>query len=635
MIDALTLANAGSWLAQVACIVVLASTLPRLLRLRAPDASYAYWRTVLVLCLALPWLQGRAEPAAGAVKTTIGISTTSAIQSSLTTAAAAVARADWLAVALWIVAAGAAARLLWIAVGLYRLRRLRHAGSAPQDRHDDDDLQRILRTRADVRYVADLPSPVTFGLLSPVVLLPSALLDRPQDIRRAVLAHELLHVHRRDWAWLLVEEVLRAILWFHPAMWWLISRVQLAREEVVDELSVAITGRRRAYVEALMAFADRVPLAPAPAFARRRHLFRRIVLVSREVSMSSKRIVASCAVMALAVIAGAWYAVSAFPLRDQARAVGRPQSAPGPLERRANPITPENPIPRRLSHVEPEYPAEAAAAGASAKLTLRLTLDESGRVAEVRPVSHSISAAFIGLDSKTAEKSTIGRSDNDPGVHRLQSVLAALTRSATDALKQWQYDPPFTPPISFDVTMYFGDALPPPPPPPPPPPRSVGRGSAAPPPPPPPPEPAVRGGVAGGVRGGVKGGVPGGVRGGGGDAAPPPPPPPPPPRSEQQTSAAANEPALRVGGNIAPPTKIKDVRPVYPEEARAQGIQGVVILEARIDPDGTVSEARVLRSIPQLDQAARDAVLQWQFVPTLVNGNPVPIIMTVTVNFVL
>jgi protein TonB len=104
-------------------------------------------------------------------------------------------------------------------------------------------------------------------------------------------------------------------------------------------------------------------------------------------------------------------------------------------------------------------------------------------------------------------------------------------------------------------------------------------------------------------------------------AAPPPPPPPQQP--------------VRVGGNIKPPTKIKNVPPVYPPIAQSARVQGVVIIEATIGPNGRVTDARVLRSIPLLDQAALDAVKQWEFTPTLLNGVPVPVIMTVTVNFTL
>jgi protein TonB len=115
---------------------------------------------------------------------------------------------------------------------------------------------------------------------------------------------------------------------------------------------------------------------------------------------------------------------------------------------------------------------------------------------------------------------------------------------------------------------------------------------------------------------------------------PPPPPPPPPPSMDTPASRSGMAP-VRVGGNIKTPTKIRDVRPLYPAEAQTAGITGVVILEATIDVDGRVADAKVLRSIPQLDDAALTAVRQWEFTPTEVNGVRVPVIMTVTVNFSL
>jgi TonB family protein len=92
---------------------------------------------------------------------------------------------------------------------------------------------------------------------------------------------------------------------------------------------------------------------------------------------------------------------------------------------------------------------------------------------------------------------------------------------------------------------------------------------------------------------------------------------------------------VRVGGDMMAPTKIKDVTPVYPAIAQSAKVQGVVIIEAIVGPDGRVQDATVLRSIPLLDQAALDAVRQWEYTQTLLNGVPVPVIMTVTVNFSL
>ena len=130
-------------------------------------------------------------------------------------------------------------------------------------------------------------------------------------------------------------------------------------------------------------------------------------------------------------------------------------------------------------------------------------------------------------------------------------------------------------------------------------------------------------GVTEGVPGGVEGGVPGGTIGGVVGGLPTAPPPPPP------------QAPIRVGGAIKQPTKIRDVKPVYPPIAQSARVSGMVIIEATIGADGRVKDAKVLRSIPLLDQAALDAVKQWQFTPTLLNGVPVPVIMTVTVNFTL
>jgi protein TonB len=88
-----------------------------------------------------------------------------------------------------------------------------------------------------------------------------------------------------------------------------------------------------------------------------------------------------------------------------------------------------------------------------------------------------------------------------------------------------------------------------------------------------------------------------------------------------------------LNSGITPPTRIKDVLPVYPAIAQSARVQGDVIIEATIGPDGRMQNAQVLRSVPLLDQAAVAAVLAWVYTPTLLNGQPVPIIMTVTVRF--
>jgi len=103
---------------------------------------------------------------------------------------------------------------------------------------------------------------------------------------------------------------------------------------------------------------------------------------------------------------------------------------------------------------------------------------------------------------------------------------------------------------------------------------------------------------------------------------------------EQAAGAGLTAP-LRVGGNVREPKKTKDVAPVYPPIAQAAMVQGYVIAEVIIGPDGRVSDAKVIKSQALLDQAALDAVRQWEYAPPTLNGAPISVIMTVTVIFSL
>ena len=128
----------------------------------------------------------------------------------------------------------------------------------------------------------------------------------------------------------------------------------------------------------------------------------------------------------------------------------------------------------------------------------------------------------------------------------------------------------------------------------------------------------VRGGQAGGVVGGQIGGVVGGTLGG---------------QLGGQLGGTGDRP-VRVGGNVKAPIAVKRVDPVYTEVARRSRTQGIVIIEAVIDRQGNVTEARVLKPLPfGLDAAALHAVRQWKFQPGTLNGQPVPVYYNLTVNF--
>lgn len=118
-----------------------------------------------------------------------------------------------------------------------------------------------------------------------------------------------------------------------------------------------------------------------------------------------------------------------------------------------------------------------------------------------------------------------------------------------------------------------------------------------------------------------------------------PSPPPPPAVPPLPPSPPGHEPfdpaAVRIGDGVTSPAKLVDVRPVYPPAAKESKVQGVVTLEVLIGHDGKVERALVRRSVPELDQAALDAVRQWVFAPTRINGEPAKAIVTATIKFAL
>lgn len=284
----------------------------------------------------------------------------------------------------------------------------------------------------------------------------------------------------------------------------------------------------------------------------------------------------------------------AIGLAAQAPTEAPRAAPPGPLERSAQPIGRDNPVPRRVLEALPEYPSGSAAAGQTGTVILRITVDASGRVAEWR---QPLVPDFSVWPNGKAPDGGVAYAVAAP-------LPAAFVDAAASAVTRWRYDVPVRGPISLYVKFRFVPDR-----------RTelLWHDAHA------PEEPAALTATRSRLGSGVPGGVAGGIAGG--SLAVPPPPPPAAP--------------ARVGGTIQAPTRIKHVAPVYPPIAQAARIQGVVIIEAVIDGTGRVADARVLRSIKLLDQAALDAVRQWEFTPTLLNGRPTNIIMSVSVSFTL
>ena len=232
---------------------------------------------------------------------------------------------------------------------------------------------------ADLRISADLASPVTFGARRPVVLLPARFPEFDAHMQEAILCHEIMHVRRRDWLFTVVEELVRAVFWFHPAIWWLLGEIGLAREQAVDRQVVEITKSREGYVDALLAIAGarpRLDLAPAPLFLRKRHLKQRVVSVLKEVRMSRTRLISALAAGLAILVAACWFVTGAFPLAAAPEVVN---DAPG--------VTVDLGGAGVMHRTGVIYPAEALKQGVQGTVVVEVKLDSNGNVSDAHVVS--------------------------------------------------------------------------------------------------------------------------------------------------------------------------------------------------------------------------------------------------------
>jgi polysaccharide export outer membrane protein len=157
-------------------------------------------------------------------------------------------------VALWLVGAAlGCARLLLGAVGIWRLKRTREP-LPPQVAETIERLMQAMafRVRPAVYCSQRVTQAVALGIFRPMVLLPASwALDLEPAMLEAVLAHELAHLRRWDLPLNLLQRLVEAVFFFHPAVWWCSRRMRLEREICCDELALAATGKRKKYAEAL------------------------------------------------------------------------------------------------------------------------------------------------------------------------------------------------------------------------------------------------------------------------------------------------------------------------------------------------------------------------------------------------
>ncbi len=484
------LENLASYSLQIALLLAAGGLALQAFRLRPPVWRLLCWQFLLAVCLLLPFAESwRSTTGHASILITTGDFTPAVHGPSR-----AWSNVPWIQTLAILLVSGVAVRLGLFALGLVRLSAYRRR-SLPQP--DLASTPNRLGIRAEIRASDEIPGPVTFGLFRPVILVPSRWLSS-----EPVLYHELIHVRRRDWLFMSIEELIRAVLWFHPLVWWAIAQIQLAREEVVDREVIQITSSREQYLETLLAIAaarSGLDLAPAPLFLRKRHLRSRVASLMKEVKMSRIRLHCSLAGFLALTLAAGWMAVRSFPL----------QAA--------------------------QESSNADAKGRPVTLQVKTSQGEVGIVVQ------------LDRDGKVLGDFAI----SGPNDQR-QTVL--------NAARTWHY-------------TVLGSA-----------------------------EVKVDSGT-----------------------------------DSRFTVRVANQvpKRIRVGGNVQATNIIKKVTPTYPEAAKAARIQGLVRLNVTISAQGKVEDVQVEEGDPQLTDAAVAAVRQWEYRPTLLNGEPIAVVTTVDVNFTL
>jgi TonB family protein len=422
MTSALWFENISAFALQLAAVIGAGLLLSFVITLNRPHAALAYWRVVLLACLLMPMAQPWRQIEPKSLPALVSMD--SAARDGAAETAAPIGgppAARWSAAELTLIAlaAGVTIRALWLMLGAVALIRLRRTAKplVPEPKPFADALAR-LDIRAAIAVSDRVSGPITFGLFKPIVIVPPGVLELDADVQEAIAYHELLHVRRRDWVDEVGEELVRTIFWFHPAMWWLVDRIRLTREQVVDHEAIALTASRERYVHALVSVAlarRSMALVPAPLFLRRSHLKQRIARILQETTMTTRRLIASLTLSTVALGAAAVLAVRAFPL--QANAAPPASGAPVAIVKGGE----------HLLHAGlPEYPRRAIDQKVEGDVVLEVTLDDRGEVSDAR--------VLTGPDE--------------------------LRKAALESVLNWHYSPAALRSVSNQITLRFH--LPPP-----------------------------------------------------------------------------------------------------------------------------------------------------------------------------
>jgi TonB family protein len=431
--------------------------------------------------------------------------------------------------------------------------------------------------------------PTVIGWLRPVVLVPVSCFTGLSSAQiEAILSHELAHIRRHDYLVSVFQSVIEALLFYHPAVWWVSKQVRRERECCCDDMAVGVGGDALAYAKALSYLEERRSSLPEVALgANGGVLTMRIkrLLGCTERSAASQlaammvlmvvvaTIAASIATMARAEArTGSHVAPAMLPVELEAPAALNAQIAtPRIAERLAAPAAMALAVPPAPPAPSDDAPTVVGGAPApNGALKVGSGVMQGALIYQTTPVYPEIAKA-AHVQGAVVLHALISKTGT---VESLQAISGPtmLQGSAMDAVRQWTYSPyllngqPMEVETTITVNYTFGEA-------------AETQDQAT---------PAEDGGV-----------VP-----------------------------------KRIGGGVSAPMLIGRVDPEYSEQARAAKFNGIVVVNLWVDQNGNPAHVHVLRGVGMgLDEKAVEAVKQYKFKPAMEDGKPVVVELNVEINF--
>jgi TonB family protein len=411
-----------SYAFQSGLLLAVGLVLPPLFRLRHPRTLLVYWRVLLIAVLLLPlapldWIGQTSLP----YMTLDGLKVEAAVNTALPPTLPGVS----LQVVSFVIVGVAMLGIVRLAFGLGYLNRCRRRAQ-PLSPTPVPVMELKQRLGLEVPFLVSsrLTAPLTYGWFRPAVLLPNSFRDLSADQQEGVACHELLHVLRRDWPMTFLEELVRAVVWFHPAVWLILPRISLSREQIVDRDTVRLTGKRRQYLDALwtvICSRNQSAAALAVPFLGRRDLVDRVAWLQKEITMSKTRIALTIFVLAFTIPAVGVFgatvfrtdassalSISGMPAGEEPEKEKEKRTEPKLKTVSAESLCDELTHPVVVDKINPKYPADAREEKIMGLVIVETVITEEGVVEEIQV---------------------------------LESPDERLSTAAVDAIKQWRFEP--------------------------------------------------------------------------------------------------------------------------------------------------------------------------------------------------